>query len=412
MARYDSNLWIKLGARIAIGVFALWFVAWFLGGTMVTVQADEIVIKQDLIGGGLHVWDTPGPHAVLWGTITRYKRSAQLWFSAREDEGKHVDESIKVRFNDGGHGNISGSLRYSLPADSNRMILLHQTYHSMEAIDHELVRQVVNKGVYMSGPLMSSRESYAEKRADLINYITDQIQYGVYRTVHEQTRTVDPLTGQDKVVDIVLPKRNDHFANGIEREEESPIQKFGMSASNITINGIDYDPVVEAQIKQQQEAIMAVQQAIVNAKKAEQDALTVEQQGKASAAKAKWDQEVEKATAVTAAEKEKAVAVTQAEKDKDVAALALETAKLNAQQIVTTAKADADAKRLAVQANNNLQERLEAYVKVQTVWAQAYGSQRQTPDIQLGSGAGAGTAAAMDFLAVKAARDLQVQAKP
>jgi len=412
MAANESNLFVRLGARIAFGLVVLGVVVWVFSGTMITVQADEIVIKQDLVGGQLHVWDTPGPHAVLWGTVTRYKRSAQLWFSAKEDEGKTTDDSIKVRFNDGGHGNISGSLRYTLPAEQGKMLTLHQTYHSMEAIDHELVRQVVNKGVYMSGPLMSSRESYAEKRADLINYITDQIQFGVYRTEHDQVKTNDPLTGQEKIVDIVRPKQNDHFPNGIEREEESPIQRFGMSATNITINGIDYDPVVEAQIKQQQEAIMAVQQAIVNARKAEQDALTVEQQGKAAAAKAKWDQEVEKATAVTSAEKDKAVAVTQAEKDKDVAALALETAKLNAQQTVTTAKADADAKKLAVQANNNLQERIEAYVKVMEAWATAYGAQRQTPDIALGGGAGGGTAAAMDFLAVKAARDLQVQPKP
>lgn len=412
MFKNDSGLLFKLAVRFAGVVVVLVVVFWVISGTMITVQADEIVIKQDLVGGNLHVWDTPGPHAVLWGTVTRYKRSAQLWFSAKEDEGRKTDDSIKVRFNDGGHGNISGSLRYTLPSDSNKMITLHQTYHAMDAIDHELVRQVVNKGVYMSGPLMSSRESYAEKRADLINYITDQIQYGVYRTVHEQVKTNDPLTGQEKVVDIVLPKQNERFPNGIEREEESPIQKFGMSASNITINGIDYDPVVEAQIKQQQEAIMAVQQAIVNARKAEQDALTVEQQGKAAAAKARWDQEVEKATAVTAAEKDKAVAVTQAERDKEVAALALETAKLNAQQTVTSAKADADAKKLSVQANNNLEQRIDAYVRVQQAWATAYGAQRQTPDIALGAGAGAGTAAAMDLLAVKAARDLQVQVKP
>jgi regulator of protease activity HflC (stomatin/prohibitin superfamily) len=406
--------------RVVGGVVALVVIVWVLAGTMVTIQADEIVIKQDVIGGQLHVWDTPGPHAVLWGTVTRYKRSAQLWFSAKTDEGKPSDESIKVRFNDGGHGNISGSLRYTLPTDQNKMITLHRRFHQrpthenafLDAIDHELVRQVVNKGVFMSGPLMSSRESYAEKRADLINYITDQIQYGVYRTEHEQIKTIDPLTGQEKVVDIVRPKQNDHFPNGIEREEESPIQKFGMSATNITINGIEYDPVVETQIKQQQEAIMAVQQAIVNARKAEQDAVTVEQQGKAAAAKAKWDQEVEKATAVTAAEKDKAVAVTQAEKDKEVAALALETARLNAQQTVTTAKADADAKKLSVQANNNFQDRIDAYVKVMQAWATAYGSQRQTPDIQLGGTGAGGTAAAMDFLALKAARDLQVQAKP
>lgn len=408
----DTDNMIGLGIKIGLGVLALIGILILIGNMVTTVGADEVVVKQDFIGGHLTVWDSPGVHWQNFGTITRYKRSAQLWFSAKQDEGKETDDSIKVRFNDGGHGNISGSLRYTLPTVPEKMVALHQTYHSMQAIDHELVRQVVNKSVFMSGPLMSSRESYAERRADLINYITDQIVYGVYRTAHEETKTTDPLTGQEKVVDVVRPKVG-AGPNGFEREEESPIQRFGMNASNITINGIDYDPVVEAQIKQQQEAIMAVQQAIVNARKAEQDTLTVEQQGKAEAAKAKWAQEVEKATAVTSAEKDKAVAVTQAEKDKEVAALSLETAKLSAQQTITSAKADADAKRLQVAANNNLQERLDAYVDVQKAWAAAYGNQRQTPDIQMGSGGGSGMSQSLvEMLTAKTARDLNVTAKP
>ena len=100
-----------------------------------------------------------------------------------------------------------------------------------------------------------------------------------------------------------------------------------MGANNVTINGIDYDPQVEEQIKKQQEALMAVQQAIVNARKAEQDALTVEQQGKAEAAKAKWAQEVVRATEMTTAQKEKDVALLHANKEKEVAALELETAR-------------------------------------------------------------------------------------
>ena len=415
MATRDEASLVKLVMKVVMGVVALGVGIWMISSMVTTVAADEIVVKQDLIGGQLHVWNTSGVHWQNFGTVTRYKRSAQLWFSARKDEGKETDDSIKVRFNDGGHGNISGSLRYTLPVDENKMIFLHQTYHSMEAIDHELVHQVVNKGVYMSGPLMSSRESYAEKRADLINYITDQIVYGVYRTEHDQVKTTDPLTGQEKTVDVVKPKVHDGAPNGIEREEESPIQRFGMNASNITINSIDYDPTVEAQIKQQQEAIMAVQQAIVNARKAEQDTLTVEQQGKAKAAEAKWAQEVEKATAVTSAEKDKAVAVTQAEKDKEVAALALETAKLNAQQTVTSAKADADAKRLQVTANNNLQERLDVYKEVAIAQANAIGALPQVPSVSMGGGGGSGasgTQAVMELLAAKAARDLGVQAKP
>jgi kynurenine formamidase len=161
---------------------------------------------------------------------------------------------------------------------------------------------------------------------------------------------------------------------------------------------------------------MAVQQAIVNAKKAEQDTLTVEQQGKAAAAKAKWDQEVQKATAVTAAEQDKAVAVTQAQKDKEVAALALETAKLNAQQTITSAKADAAAKRLAMQANNYFLEKLDAWKEVAVAQANAIGAQRQVPDIQFGSTANGNNAnntmQLMQLLTAQSARQLQVNPKP
>jgi hypothetical protein len=408
----DSDSSFSLIVKLVGGVVVLIFGLWFFASMFTTVGADEIVIKQDIAGGQLNVWDTPGVHWQMFGTITRYKRSAQLWFSVKEDEGKKTDESIKVRFNDGGHGNISGSLRYTLPSDPAKMIELHRTYHSMTSIDHELVRQVVNKSVFMSGPLMSSRESFGEKRADLINYITDQIQNGVYRTEHDQAKTTDVLTGQEKTVDIVRPKVKAGAPNGIEREEESPIQRFGMNASNITINAIEYDDAVENQIKQQQVAISAVQQAIVNAKKAEQDTLTVEQQGKAKAAEAKWAQEVTKATEVTSAEKDKAVAVMQATKAKEVAALDLETAKLQAQTTVTKAKADSDAAKLAVQANNNLEARIAAYVEVQKAWATAYGAQKQVSDITFGGGGSGGTATAMDILALKAARDLQVTTHP
>lgn len=415
MAKLEQTGIKGLIVKFVLGVFVLAILGLLIGNSVTTVAADEIVIKQNFFDGQLQVWNTPGVHWQNFGKITRYKRSAQYWFSAKDNEGKPTDDSIKVRFNDGGHGNISGSLRYNLPLDSNKMIQLHSTYGSMEAIDHELVRQVVNKSVYMTGPLMSSRESYAERRNDLITYITDQIVNGVYRTAHQSREVTDPLTGQKKTIDYVEPKQNATALNGIDREESSPIQKFGMDASNITINGIDYDPQVEEQIKQQQQAIMAVQQSMVNAKKAEQDALTTEKQGEANAAKAKWDQEVIKATEITKAQQEKDVATLNATKAKEVAALDLETAKLSAQKTITEAKADSDAKKMAIQADNALKLRIDAWVDVNKSWAAAYGAQRQTPDIQMNgssSSSGGANQSLVDMMTVKTARDLNVSVKP
>lgn len=403
-----TKLLLKVGAGIVVLVLGIVLVSHMI----TTVAADEIVVKQDVFGGGLQVWSTPGVHWQNFGLITRYKKSAQYWFSVKKDEGKDNDESIKVRFSDGGHGNVSGSMRYNLPTDNAKMLKLHSTYGSMEKVDHDLVRQVVSKSVYMTGPLMSSRESYAEKRADLINFITDQVLHGVYRTERKQTKTIDPISGQEKNVDYMEPKLNGTAPNGVEREEESPIEQFGLTAYNITVNSIEYDAQVEEQIKFAQAALMSVQQSMIDAKKAEQNAITVSKQGEAEAAKAKWAQEVIKATEMTKAQQEKDVATLQAEKNKAVASLSLDTAKLAAQETITTAKADAEAKRMAMAADNALDKKLEVYKAVSIAWANAYGNQRQTPDVQMGSGSNGGmTPQLVDILTAKTARDLNVSTK-
>jgi regulator of protease activity HflC (stomatin/prohibitin superfamily) len=412
--RSDTQLGMLI-AKIVGGVVVVGVGIAVVSNSVMTVGSDEIVVKQNLLDGQLQVWNTPGVHWQNFGKITVYRKSQQYWFSSRTDEGKPTDDSIKVRYSDGAHSNISGSLRYNLPLDEKDMILLHSTYGSMAAIDHELIKQVVNKSVFLTGPLMTSRESYAEKRNDLINYITDQVMYGVYKTEHTQTETTDPLTNQKKVVDLVQPKVNPKAPNGFEREEESPLQKYGITASNITINGIEYDEVVEKQIKDQQAAVALVQQAIVNSRKAEQDAITIEKQGEANAAKAKWEQEVVKATEITKAQQDKEVAVLAANKDKEVQQLALETARIAAQKTIAEARAEADAKRLIAisgSTNNNLQDRLEAYILVQKEWAKSFAAQRQTPDIVMGTNASAPPSQLMDMLMIKTAKDLGVNPKP
>ena len=134
----------------------------------------------------------------------------------------------------------------------------------------------------------------------------------------------------------------------------------------------------------------------------------------ANAAKAKWEQEVVKATEITKAQQDKDVATMVATKNKEVAALSLDTAKLQAQQTITEAKASADAARLTVQANNNFQARIDAYTEVAKAQAAAIGAQRQTPDISMGgsSGNSSSTQSFMDIMAARTARDLGVNPKP
>lgn len=369
-----------------------------------TVGADEIVVMQNPLDGKLNVWATPGWRYQNFGKLTRYKKSAQFWFSSDAKE----DLSIKVRFNDGGHANVSGSLRFDLPLDEDNVKKLHTKYGSMDAIERALIRTVVTKSVYMTGPLMSSKESYAEKRSAFIQYAEDQISHGVYQTTTQEVETTDPLSGAKKTVTVVKLIPADG-GKGYARQEASALEEFGVRVYNFSLNDIHYSEDVEAQIKQQQQAIANVQTAMAQAKKAEQDAITIAKQGEANAASEKWKQEAIKAKAVTQAEQEKEVAVKAGERDRDVAKLSEEAAEYTKQKDILLGEGEAAHKKLVMAADGALTQKLNAWVDVNKFYADKFGQQPLVPQVQIGGANGGGTTAAnnlIDLLQVKTARDL------
>ncbi len=324
----NSKKTLLAGFGILLVVFLI-----LSGKVIENVDNSEIVIIQSIFSGKISIYTTPGPVVQNFGRATHYKKSNQFWFSKKTDENneasKDMDQSIKIRFNDGGHGQISGSVRWYMPSDDKAILKLHTDFGSHAAIEQQLIRQVVTKAVYMTGPLMSSKESSAEKRNDLLSYIEDQSINGVYRTKQEDIKVHDDLMNTDKTITVVKIVE----ANNVPlRQEMSAVKFYNVNLQGLALNAIDYDEEVEKQIKVQQQAYMQVQTAIANSKKAEQDAITTELQGKAAAAKAKWEQEVIKAQAIT-----------QAQQEKEVAALEAQTAMLTAQRV----KTDADAKSYA-----------------------------------------------------------------
>jgi hypothetical protein len=67
-----------------------------------------------------------------------------------------------------------------------------------------LIGQLISKSVYMTGPMMSSKESNAERRNELIGYIEDQAINGVYSTFVTTTKIKDPMDEkQERTVSVV-----------------------------------------------------------------------------------------------------------------------------------------------------------------------------------------------------------------
>lgn len=375
---------------VAVAV-VLAFVVLALSGKMVeSVDADEILVIQDPIDGELHWYTDSGLKGQWFGKKTKYPKRSIYEFEA------------PVQFNDGGKGTIHGSIQYDMPLDNQNLKELHTRFGSSEAIQKQVIETVTNKVIYMTGPVMSSRESYAEKRNFLINYVQDQIDNGVYQTRQVQREEIDQFTGNKKSVmaaEIIVGQDGRPL-----RQEESVVGEFGIRAFNFAIEQIDYDDVVEKQIADQQRIRMEVETSIADAVKAQQSAITVEQQGRAEAAKAKWEQEVIKAKEVTAAEQRLQVA----ELDRRAAT------ETKAKEILL-GEGEARRRELVMNADGALEKKLAAWIEGQRLWADAVKGYQGSwvPSVLMGGGQnGTPTSGAQDLvnlLTAKTAKELGLE---
>lgn len=332
---------------IVLAVFAITVL--FLGQFLIEdVAADKIIINQVPVTGRLEFWTEPGLYLQKAGLTVEYDKAFQVWFSHREDEGTEANDQVKIVFNDAGTGFVSGSGRVVMPRDEVHLRRIREDYSSMAVLTHELIYPTIRKVIFASGPLMSSFESYAAKKNDLIRYIEDQLEYGVYKTETKDTVMIDPLTQEQKSTTIARLVEDPKHPGGFARQEESPFAYYGITVKPITVNDIAYEDKIVKQIDQQQKAYMAVQTARAEALKAKQEAIKAEEQGKANAATAKWEQEVIKAKEVTLAQQNFEVAELAAKE-------ALETKK----KIVAEGQAEAEAARLKVAAGLTPQEAAE-----------------------------------------------------
>lgn len=352
------------------------------------VDANEIVCIQDWGDGELHWYTDAGIKLQMFGKVTVYKKLA--------DRELHAP----VMFNDNGTGVLEGSYQVELPLDVLHLTALHTKFNTQEAIEKSLIQATTNKVVYMTGPLMSSKESSAERKTDLIRYITDQIDYGVYRTVQKVMTVEDQMSKEKRTVTIAEISMRDGRP---ERQEKSALSEYGIKIVNFAPRELLYDDTVKKQIADQQKITMEVQTARAQALEAEQRRITAEADGKAAVMKAQYEEEEKKIRAIVSADQRKEVA----RRDK-------EAAEFVKQKLILEGQGEGEKKRIIMSADGALEKKLDTYEKVMGRFAQEFGKQKWVPEVQMGGTTSAGRNAAqdmIDILATKTARDLGLDMK-
>jgi len=403
----------KIGS---VGLVAILTLVLFLGvfASKVGTNVDdaEILVTQDAYDGDITVYNTGGFKWIWFAGKIGYLKRGQLEFAPPVDENNvstvslDSDEAkaygLRLRFNDKGGATLYSQFSYTMPTDKELIKRIRAKYPSEAAMERDLLRPVITKAVYMTGPTMSSEESTAVKRSELIGSIMDQINNGPYKTENIQVKIEDTLSGKPKTVTVARIVEDPTAPNGRARQEVSPLKEFGISVLNPEIKKIKYDEQVEDQIEAQRKITMDIQTAVAKTKEAEQNAIRAVEEGKANAATAKWAQETENAKDIALAEK-----------NKTVAKLAKEAAKFTKEEQILLGQGEAERKRLVMKADGALEKKLKTYENVNAMYAKAMSDYKGNWVSQVnmggsgGSSSGKNTAQNMiDLLTVKTAKDL------
>ncbi len=373
------------------GVIAvvLMFGAIFAPKIFDTVEKGTYQIKQTAIFGTMYAKMDPGIWWQLFGDIEEWPKAETFFFTKDKLEGKNIDQSIEVRYNDGSLCDISGTLRILLPISPTDAInlVIERGHKSYADVEQKLILPTMRNALRLTANLMSARESYAEKRTDFIFWAADQIQNGLYQTTEEIRPVKDIVSGEMvnktfKVIKMSADKITPLY-------QQNPLAGTGIKLANFEVKSFEYAPVVKKQISEQQKAIMDIATAKANAQKAEQEKITIEAQGAAKVAKAKFKELEVKAVSVVIAQRNKEVAETDAQRDLAVAILNRKAAKETKQRDILIGQGQAEKKRLVMLADGALKQKLDALKIIHKYYAEAY-SKRLVPSVYMGGGSSGG----------------------
>ena len=343
---------------IVVGVFIIIMILW--SSVFVKNDATTYQVKQAAVTGEMSARSEAGMYAKMWGKITEYNKAGMNHFSKYDEEGGKglASAAIKVRFNDGGTAEISGSIKYKLSLIETDQIQLHKDYRSDAAISQDLVRQVVTEALMQTATLMKAEEVYSTRRSEFTSVAEAQIVNGTYYTESADVITKDAEGNEFTTKETKLKLNED--GQPIVRKS-SPFAMYNISILQFVVKDIDFDQTIDTLIAKKKEAEQQKIVAKSNAERAKQDAITAYEQGEADKATALATQTVAAIERTTKAEADKAVRVLEAQAKASVAeteALArLAVAKSNreaeaenAKAMLITKEAEAKANRLLVQA--------------------------------------------------------------
>ena len=328
---------------------------------------------------------------------------------------------------------LSATTRFRIPTDRETFLTMAHEYRTPENLLRTALVPAFKETLQATGSLMAAEEYYSGRRTEFNAEFENQMQAGIYLVTRHQVTVKDETaiapatadgsadggpdltTGGTKTKWVVEKKLG---KDGLPVRKKQAFVNFGITVVEARVTDLQPNAkfVERMQLKQQAAADRAIAQE-KRVQEEEQKLLAIargerevaEQQAEAKKVQIKQTTEAEtdKRLTLIAANKQ----LEQARVDKQTAQVILERDQIKAKSIEVLAEADKFQREARIAGDNALQQKLDAEVEIQKVWADAY-ARRNVPSTVIGGegntpvGGDTETTRFMQLMTIEAAKRL------
>lgn len=379
-----------------------------------------------------------GWYVSAWGSSTAWPYFITVAHTLDPDaEGSSISGPYNVRMSDNWTGDVFQTTRFGIPQDPEQFLKMARDFRSPERLITTTLRPSVTTAIdtvanmftmeqYFSGQMRDQFKiefkdtlMKGQPKVQLVPKVIDALNSDAAGAAASDTDNAADTSDVGATTVTIMVAEKVLGENGKEIRTIPEYLQYGIAVSQAILEKIEADPAFEEQQKKRKDAVSRRVIAKEQRLEQEEQRLLRIAEGDTEIAKRQAEAKTEQIQLTTEAETQKKLAVTKAEQQREEARVAKETAqidleraKIDAQSVTVAADAQAYAKKAILEADGALQQKLDAWVEAQKVWATA-ASQIKVPSTVIGGNGSTGNALStvdtfMSMLMVKTAKDLQV----
>ncbi|MEO3680651.1 SPFH domain-containing protein [Rheinheimera fenheensis] len=407
---------IKLLSKSLVGALAGLLALIFVLSRSVFYAEPGYVYHVRTILGAEHVVSDVGYQFFFFGRWNAWKRSLTVqavtggsdvmdYAEVENSEDSAALPPQNIMFLDQVDANAQATVRFLIPTDEVAFTRLAHEYRTPENLLRTALIPAFKETLQANASLMSAEEYYSGGRTEFNNEFENQMTNGIY-VVRREEENLAQLRRQKGTANVALGTEQEDFGdetrvsfvvNKVRDSDGQPLRKrqkfvdYGITVVDARITQMNPNQrfVERMQLKQKASADRAIarEQRIQE----EEQRLLAISRGEREVAERQAKAKVEQIQATTEADTQKQLAITEAEKlqaqaniQRETAKINLEKAEIEAQTLRTLAEAEAYQKKVILEADNALAQKLDAEIQIQRIWAESF-AKRAVPQYVFGA---------------------------